>query len=72
MAYITRDLVLEADGMLHPLEVKMSASPSSRATSAFRLLDKASVPRGMGAVVCTKPNLTPRDRDAVLLPVWML
>lgn len=53
------DLVLESDRELHPLEVKKAASPPARATSAFRLLDKASVPRGMGAVACMKPAVTP-------------
>lgn len=66
------DLVLEADGELHPLEVKKSASPASRATSAFRLLDKASTPRGMGGVVCMKPAVTPVDRTTLLIPAWVV
>ena len=64
------DLVLETDGRLHPLEVKKAVSPARRATSAFRLLDKASVPRGAGGVVCLKPSVTPLDRMTTLIPAW--
>lgn len=66
------DMVLEANGKLHPLEVKKSVNPSGRATSAFRLLDKASVPRGEGVVVCMKPEVTPVSRDVTLVPAWVL
>lgn len=66
------DLVLEADGELHPLEVKKSASPASRATSAFRLLDKASTPRGAGGVICMKSTVTPIDRTTILIPAWVV
>lgn len=66
------DLVLETDGELHPLEVKKAISPASRATSAFRLLDKASVPRGAGGVICLKPSVTPLDRMTTLIPAWVV
>ena len=66
------DLVLEADGELHPIEVKKAASPDPRAASAFRLLDKSSVPRGEGAIVCMKPSVTPVDRTMTLVPAWTI
>lgn len=39
------DMVIESDGILHPLEVKRSVNPGSELLNAFNLLDKASVPR---------------------------
>ena len=45
-------MAIERDGVLHPLEVKRSVNPSSERNGAFNLLDKASVPRGNGAVLC--------------------
>jgi len=66
------DLVLEADGELHPLEVKKAVNPATRATSAFGILDKARTPRGMGGVICMKPTLTPLNRETLLIPAWTI
>jgi len=38
----------------------------------FSLLDKASVPRGAGAIVCMKPQLSALDRENFIVPVWMI
>ena len=40
------DLIMESDGQLHPIEIKKSINPPTQITGAFKLLDKASVPRG--------------------------
>ena len=45
------DVVLESDGMLHPVEIKKSSNPGSELIGAFDILDKASVPRGTGAIL---------------------
>jgi predicted AAA+ superfamily ATPase len=66
------DLIMESDGELHPVEIKKTASPSISLKGAFKVLDKASVPRGMGAVVCTKRELSALDRDTMIVPVWVL
>ena len=66
------DLILESDGELHPVEIKKTASPPTEITGAFKVLDKASVPRGTGAVVCTKRELSAMDRGTLIVPVWVL
>ena len=66
------DMILESDGRLHPLEIKKTASPSTALTSAFKVLDKASVPRGTGAVICTKKELSALDKGTMIVPVWAL
>lgn len=66
------DLIIERDGRLHPIEIKRTASPPSELTRAFRALDSASVPRGMGAVVCTKQELSAIDRSTAVVPVWTI
>ena len=66
------DLVLESDGMLHPLEVKRSVNPGSELLNAFNLLDKASVPRGHGAVLCMRPTLSAIDAENYIVPIWMI
>jgi hypothetical protein len=66
------DVVLERDGTLSPLEIKKTANPGSELTKVFSLLDKASVPRGKGAVVCMKPSVGAIDRDNYVVPIWVI
>ena len=66
------DLVLESDGELHPLEIKKSANPGTELTGAFRILDKSSVPRGSGAVLCLRNEMTALDRQNLMVPIWMI
>jgi predicted AAA+ superfamily ATPase len=64
------DLVLESDGELHPIEIKKTASPSAALTGAFKALDKATIRRGAGAIICTKQELSALDRETFIVPVW--
>lgn len=66
------DMVIESDGMLHPLEIKRSVIPGSELLNAFNLLDKASVPRGTGAILCMRPKLSAVDADNFIVPIWMI
>jgi predicted AAA+ superfamily ATPase len=66
------DLILESDGELHPIEIKKTASPPTEIARAFGMLDKASMPRGTGAIVCTKRELTAIDRNTLIVPVWAI
>ena len=66
------DLVIEADGELHPLEVKKSANPGSELVSAFGVLDKGAVPRGAGAILCLREEISAIDRKTFILPIWMI
>ena len=64
--------MLEHDGVLNPIEIKKTSNPGTELTRVFRLLDKASVPRGKGAVVCMKPGVGAIDRDNYIVPVWTI
>lgn len=66
------DIVLESDGMLHPIEIKKSSNPGRELIGAFNILDKASVPRGTGAIICLKNELSAIDRQNLIVPVWMI
>lgn len=66
------DIVLEHDGVLNPIEIKKTANPGRELTKVFGLLDKSSVPRSKGAVICMKPTLGAIDRDNYIVPVWMI
>lgn len=66
------DMVFESDGELHPLEIKKSTNPGTELVGAFKVLDKASVPRGVGAIVCLREEFSAIDRQHLILPVWMI
>ena len=66
------DMVIEADGELHPLEIKKSTNPGTELASAFKVLDKGSVPRGAGAILCLREEISAFDRNTFILPIWMI
>lgn len=66
------DIVMEQDGVLNPIEIKKTANPDTELTKVFTLLDRASVPRDKGAVICMKPELGAIDRNNYIVPVWMI
>lgn len=66
------DLVIESDGLLHPLEIKRSVNPGSELTGVFGLLDKASIPRGKGAILCMRSTLSAVDSENFIVPIWMI
>jgi predicted AAA+ superfamily ATPase len=66
------DLVLESNGMVHPVEIKRSVNPGTALVGVFKLLDKGSLPRGKGAVLCMRPELSAIDADNFIVPVWMI
>lgn len=66
------NMVIESDGQLHPLEVKRSVNPGSRLAGTFSVLDKGSVPRGNGALICMRPEFSAIDADNYIVPVWMI
>ena len=65
------DLVIERDGVLHPVEIKLGAHPSADQAAAFPVLD--AVPgrtRGPGAILCTCPQPGVLRENLLALPVW--
>ena len=66
------DIVLDRDGELNPIEIKRSSNPGKELTRVFSLLDKASVPKGKGGIICMKPELSAIDKDNYVIPVWLI
>ena len=66
------DMVIESDGKLHPLEIKRSVNPGKELIGAFTHLDKASVPRGNGALLCMRPKLSAINSENYIVPIWMI
>ncbi len=66
------DIILEADGQLHPCEIKRTATPGAGLTRTFKVLDKGSVQRGMGAILCMHDNISAIDSQNLIVPVWVI
>ena len=66
------DIILESDGELHPIVIKKTASPPKELTNTFKVLDKASIPKGTGAVICTRRELSALDKGTMIVPVWAI
>ena len=63
------DLVVEQDGVLHPIEIKKATSPDCHVIKAFDALKKAERPIGPGGVVCMADEPYPIDAENSLIPV---
>jgi predicted AAA+ superfamily ATPase len=63
------DFVLVKDRTLYPIEVKKSTQPTVAVARMFQSLDRLSVPRGHGAVICLTQQLMPLDKQATAVPV---
>jgi predicted AAA+ superfamily ATPase len=66
------DLVIEENGELHPLEIKKTTNPASEITGVFKLLEKASIPKGTGAILCLREELSAINRETLIIPIWMI
>lgn len=66
------DMVIEQDGVLHPIEIKKNVTPESKMITSFTVLDKGSVPRGKGAIVCMRQDLSAVNSENYIVPIWMI
>jgi len=66
------DIFIEANGFIHPLEIKKSANPDSREIKKFGVLDKASVHRGCGGIICMCEQVIPIDEKNCFIPCNLL
>ncbi len=62
------DVFVELNGYIHPLEIKKSASPNRKEVKKYELLDKASIPRGNGGIVCMCDKPMPIDEKNAFIP----
>ena len=62
------DVFIEENDTIHPIEIKKSANPDIRETKKYLLLDKASLKRGNGGIVCMCEEVVPIDQDNCFIP----
>lgn len=67
------DLIIEENGVLHPIEIKKSANVDATMTKSFQVLDAVtSKKRGTGAVVCMCPSPGFLRENILAIPVSYL
>lgn len=66
------DLIIESDGLLHPLEIKKAATATLSMVSSFSVLKKSSIPTGIGGVLCLKESFTALNKDVLVIPAWTI
>ena len=64
------DLIIEENGILHPIAIKMRPQVSADMASAFTVLDGLETKkRGMGAIICTAPQPGTLRENILQIPV---
>lgn len=65
------DFIIEENGVLYPIEIKLNATVTADMTAAFRVLDDLpEKKRGMGAVVCMCPMPGMLRENVLQIPCW--
>ncbi|MCD7921997.1 MAG: ATP-binding protein [Clostridiales bacterium] len=62
------DVFIEENDVIHPLEIKKSASPDRREIKKYSVIDKASLNRGCGGIICMCEEPIPIDKDNCFIP----
>jgi len=64
------DLIINEDGTLYPIEIKMSANPDASMAGAFDVLDidKTSI-RGKGVIICLYDKLVHLKENLLAVPI---
>ena len=64
------DLIIQENGILYPVEIKMSASPKADMAPEFNVLDKIpDTKRGLGTVICRTDRKLFLRENLVALPI---
>lgn len=67
------DFIIEENGILYPIEIKLNANVTADMTSVFRVLDNLpEKKRGMGAVVCMCPMPGMLRENVLQIPCWYI
>ncbi|MCD7784800.1 MAG: ATP-binding protein [Oscillospiraceae bacterium] len=62
------DVFVEENNVIHPLEIKKSATPDRRKVRKYNVLDRASISRESGGIICMCEEPIPIDKDNCFIP----
>lgn len=66
------DIVIEENGVLHPIEIKKATNPERKVVKAFDVLNVSSNELGKGLVICMTDRTFPIDENNYMVPVRIL
>ena len=66
------DLIMEGDGQLHPIEIKKTITPERRLLNLFKVIERSTLERGTGAVLCMAEKLSAFDKDNLIVPISLI
>jgi hypothetical protein len=61
------DILIESQGKIWPIEIKLSSSPNLAMAKHFGVIDEKM--RGKGAIICTSNQFIPMNKDVIVIPV---
>lgn len=61
------DMLIESEGKVWPIEIKLSSSPNLQMAKHFKIIDEKR--RGKGAIICTANKFIPMNKDVIVIPV---
>lgn len=66
------DVIVEEQGIAHPLEIKRATNPDRKLTKVFDLIKCTTSTIGRGAVICMTDQVFPLDAQNALIPANIL
>lgn len=66
------DVVIEENGVLHPIEIKKTTNPERKIVKAFDVLNVSSNELGKGLVICMTDRTFPIDENNYMVPASIL
>lgn len=67
------DLIIQEDGVLYPIEIKLTTNPKANMASEFDVLDGVpETKRGTGAIICLIDRKLYLRENLVALPIWYI
>jgi predicted AAA+ superfamily ATPase len=66
------DILIEKDGKLYPIEIKLSSRITPEDMKGIKSLEKAKVPLGKAAFITASPRPYPLAKNAVVVPYTII
>lgn len=62
------DIMIEENEIIHPIEIKKSASPDKREVKKYSVIEKTSLQQGNGGIICMCEEVLPIDNKNCFIP----
>jgi len=66
------DVVIEENGVLHPIEIKKATNPEKKIVKAFNVLKVSENKLGNGLIICMTDRVFPVDEANIMIPATII